>query len=157
MPTSVSMAKNGIRRALMAILDEYPDERVIGDLWDHFYSRCAYCGRQLSPSVRGKGLDHLIPAAQGGSNQAANLVLACTDCNDNRRDLPWAAFLKSVSEPAHVPERSGRIEAWVARHGGSARQRNDDLRAIAQPYIEAVLQACDDAKLALRKIRDGGV
>ena len=27
MPTTVSMAKNGIARALMAILDEYPDEQ----------------------------------------------------------------------------------------------------------------------------------
>ncbi|GAB2732256.1 HNH endonuclease [Nocardioides pakistanensis] len=41
--------------------------------------RCAYCGK------RGETIDHVVPQAMGGPNTWANLVTACSPCN-NRKD-----------------------------------------------------------------------
>ena len=38
---------------------------------------CTYCGGPGGPLV----IDHVIPVSLGGSNDEANLVASCTDCN----------------------------------------------------------------------------
>lgn len=40
---------------------------------------CVYCGRK-SPDVQ-LHVDHVVPAAHGGSNEMNNLVSACSECN----------------------------------------------------------------------------
>lgn len=40
---------------------------------------CQYCGRKAPAVVL--HIDHVIPVAAGGSNDAANLVACCEDCN----------------------------------------------------------------------------
>ena len=54
---------------------------------------CVYCTR--SPRTHGAvvlSLDHLIPREKGGSDQPANLVTACVNCNAARKIRPWRAF-----------------------------------------------------------------
>ncbi len=53
--------------------------------------RCAYCGvdthrlaKGLSRSPNLATLDHVLPRSQGGPLNAANLVLACQSCNNQR-------------------------------------------------------------------------
>jgi hypothetical protein len=46
---------------------------------------CLWCGRVL-PASR-LTLDHVVPRSAGGSNQMANLCLACRRCNRDRRDM----------------------------------------------------------------------
>jgi 5-methylcytosine-specific restriction endonuclease McrA len=41
---------------------------------------CRYCGRRRSHTVRLE-LDHFFPVARGGTDDPANLVTACFDCN----------------------------------------------------------------------------
>lgn len=45
---------------------------------------CRYCGRK-SPDVSLE-IDHVIPIADGGTNDPANLVAACWECNLGKRD-----------------------------------------------------------------------
>jgi hypothetical protein len=40
---------------------------------------CRYCGRQSDQVTL--HVDHVIPVCQGGTNDEANLVTACVDCN----------------------------------------------------------------------------
>ena len=41
--------------------------------------RCHYCGRTAAET--GLHIDHVVPLAQGGTNDPGNLVVACKDCN----------------------------------------------------------------------------
>lgn len=45
---------------------------------------CRYCGRQsdLVPLC----LDHIIPVAKGGTDDEANLITSCVDCNSGKSD-----------------------------------------------------------------------
>ena len=47
---------------------------------------CQYCGRQ-APEVR-LNLDHRVPIASGGKDEANNLIAACIDCNLGKLDIP---------------------------------------------------------------------
>lgn len=77
---------------------------------------CQYCGAQ-SPNAALQ-IDHVVPAALGGSNDPENLVTACTQCNAGKgksqadeatvaavseRNLRWA---DALAEAAHIV-RSG--------------------------------------------------
>jgi 5-methylcytosine-specific restriction endonuclease McrA len=55
--------------------------------------RCVYCGAAHGPMQ----IDHVLPRAAGGSDDPANLVVACASCNCQRHDLPmrlWARYLR---------------------------------------------------------------
>lgn len=43
--------------------------------------RCWWCGKRL----RKYHIDHRVPLAHGGTNDPANLVLACSNCNQRKR------------------------------------------------------------------------
>ena len=58
---------------------------------------CAYCGHSVEDGAS-LSLDHLTPHSQGGSNEATNLVTACTRCNASRGDRPVARFCAAVAE-----------------------------------------------------------
>jgi ssDNA-binding Zn-finger/Zn-ribbon topoisomerase 1 len=49
--------------------------------------KCVYCGR--SPKEDGVKLevDHLFPKSKGGSDSMDNLVAACWECNQGKKDL----------------------------------------------------------------------
>lgn len=53
--------------------------------------RCRYCGG-AAPEVR-LVVDHIVPVAEGGSNDLENLVTACFECNAGKGHLR----LRSVS------------------------------------------------------------
>ena len=40
---------------------------------------CAYCGRR--PPAVVLEIDHIVPVAEGGSNEDTNLITSCEDCN----------------------------------------------------------------------------
>lgn len=50
---------------------------------------CVYCGAR-APDVRLE-LDHAVPLAAGGPDDALNLVPACVDCNAGKADKPFGA------------------------------------------------------------------
>ncbi|TGK01151.1 HNH endonuclease [Leptospira langatensis] len=52
---------------------------------------CYYCGKKFPPEEL--TMDHLIPLAKGGKSIKANLVPACKDCNNAKKNkLPFEEF-----------------------------------------------------------------
>lgn len=52
---------------------------------------CHYCGKKFPPDEL--TMDHLIPLAKGGKSIKANLVPACKDCNNSKKNkLPFEEF-----------------------------------------------------------------
>lgn len=47
---------------------------------------CRYCGRTTPEVVL--EIDHVVPVAEGGSNDPINLVTACWDCNSGKSNVP---------------------------------------------------------------------
>lgn len=85
---------------------------------DHY--TCVYCGRR--PPEVALEVDHVLARANGGTDDATNLVTACRDCNNGKR-----AGLISLPEgvnPAAIPTRLQRsvrhlqaVEAaWPPKH-----------------------------------------
>ena|ERR1700761_3318386 len=53
---------------------------------------CVFCCKRLS--YRKATIDHLIPQSKGGENTLDNLVVACVDCNSEKKDkLPLEFIL----------------------------------------------------------------
>ncbi len=48
--------------------------------------RCFYCDLELAPETA--TVEHLLPRSCGGSDDLANLALACRPCNEAARDRP---------------------------------------------------------------------
>lgn len=58
---------------------------------------CRYCGG-VAPEVK-LTIDHVIPEALGGTDEPANLVAACADCNGGKSSVPPDA--PRVADVAH--------------------------------------------------------
>ena len=56
--------------------------------------RCVYCGKSTrdGDEVRLE-IDHIVPRAAGGSNGIDNLVTACWECNNGKRDKLYEIYM----------------------------------------------------------------
>lgn len=54
--------------------------------------RCAYCGAIEGPFQ----FDHLYPVSRGGRNIAANIVVACTPCNQAKSDKTLVEWVRNA-------------------------------------------------------------
>lgn len=52
---------------------------------------CHYCG--VKTTTKNRQLDHIIPVASGGTNDADNLVVACRTCNRKKGKTPYADYI----------------------------------------------------------------
>lgn len=55
---------------------------------------CFYCQRHIP--ARELTMDHIVPIARGGRSTKGNLVPACKDCNNQKKQLlpmEWEAYL----------------------------------------------------------------
>ena len=150
-----SMAKNKIARSLRAILDPCPSNKAIQELWDHFSSKCAYCGSALSREKREGHLDHLTPITAGGTNDIHNHVLACGRCNgDEKRESPWREFLKFKAEtPVVRRDREKLILNWSKRSKAPALTPENLEKGEA--IIAAALKSFGGSVAKMRKLRGG--
>lgn len=63
-------------------------------LHEEFGNACIYClvsFENLLP--RDRTVDHIVPRADGGTNDFTNLVSACRSCNSRRQDKPLKDFV----------------------------------------------------------------
>lgn len=151
---SPSIARNQIRRSLMAIIDPHPTADELARLWEHFGNRCAYCDVEVSKEARDGQADHIISAALGGKNGVHNHVLACGRCNgDEKRELDWLTFLEQkIPDQAVRDQRRQKIIAWIG-DGADQSKLSEDQEQVDQ-IIQQALQAFDVAVSAMRELRD---
>jgi 5-methylcytosine-specific restriction endonuclease McrA len=60
--------------------------------------KCHYCGRATSPKEL--TMDHIVPLARGGKTTKGNVVPACKECNNRKKQLlpmEWEEYLEEFS------------------------------------------------------------
>ena len=60
-------------------------------LLEKWKRKCAYCGSTKVPLQ----VEHIVPRANGGTDRASNLTVACEPCNTAKGKLPVEVFLKN--------------------------------------------------------------
>lgn len=92
---------------------------------------CKYCGN--SPTVSPLVVDHVIPVAKGGTDDPANLVASCVDCNSGKSDVPLAHRKLRAAEVTEAQrEQAEQIAEYLRVQKGvyDAKQRIvDELAA----------------------------
>ena len=148
-----SMAKNKIRRSLVAILDPHPSKSEVNALWAYFEARCAYCGTPISRESRTGHLDHLVPSAEGGSNDIHNHALSCARCNgDEKREESWQSFLERKSEGADVFQaRKKKIEEWLSL--SPAKNRDREILAEGEDIVREAIDCFERSVDKMRALR----
>jgi len=61
---------------------------------------CHYCGRTTTP--RELTMDHIVPVSRGGKSTKGNVVPACKECNNAKKQLlpmEWQQYLKQFNRP----------------------------------------------------------
>ena len=59
---------------------------------------CYYCGKDFSPKEL--TMDHVVPVSRGGKSTKGNLVTACKDCNNKKKNLlpmEWQEYLDNLT------------------------------------------------------------
>jgi len=96
---------------------------------------CQYCGAHPPEVVL--ECDHIIPVAEGGTNDEGNLVTACADCNRGKSDISLSSVPRSLDDRrADMEER----EAQIAGYEDVMRQRRQRIEDYAD---EVLLSFCD--------------
>lgn len=69
---------------------------------------CQYCGAHPPAAIL--EVDHIEAVANGGGNDADNLVTACFDCNRGKSDVSLSIVPQSLSEKANeIKEREAQL------------------------------------------------
>ena len=151
------MAKNIIKRSLLAVIDPYPSKAEIDLLWKYFQSSCAYCGVEIPRESRTGHMDHVVSSALGGSNSIYNHVLSCSRCNgDEKREESWQSFLtRKATSQSLLTERHNRISQWLAQLPAPTPEMQK-IQSQVDDVINHALNNYDAAVKELRALRAGG-
>ena len=60
---------------------------------------CFYCGCHASPKEL--TMDHIVPIARGGNSTKSNVVPACKECNNKKKQLlpmEWDQYLRNFKK-----------------------------------------------------------
>ena len=98
--------------------------------------RCVYCGAVPSETVLLE-CDHIKPVAEGGTNEAENLVTSCGNCNRGKGATPLSSVPQSLAEKAaEVAEREAQIRAYYKILEAKKARKDDELRSIADVFMK---------------------
>lgn len=110
------MAGNRHLRLLAAAVTDKTFQRAVLDGKPAWVGKCLHCGKKLVVADDGRPiseatLEHVWPETQGGTNDVANLAVACARCNrekGTRHDHRGGARLEEVVAVL----RARRLERW---------------------------------------------
>jgi len=60
---------------------------------------CYYCNRKVDRNEL--TMDHVVPISRGGKSKKGNIVPACKDCNNKKKQLlpvEWEEYLEALAE-----------------------------------------------------------
>lgn len=70
--------------------------RKLSLLMDKVSIECEYCEDEITDKQE-LTVDHVVPLAQGGTNDIDNLVLCCRDCNLRKNNLLLTEYIKKYN------------------------------------------------------------
>ncbi|NBQ49281.1 MAG: HNH endonuclease [Marivivens sp.] len=114
---------------------------------------CRYCGDQ-PPNVQ-LVIDHVRPVAEGGGNDATNLITACFDCNSGKGKTVLETLAPNDQDTARMAQEfmEQKRLAQLAREAADARDE------ICQVYIDRLCSVLGaesiDKRNANRLVRVG--
>lgn len=74
--------------------------------------KCRYCGATAATVLL--HIDHVVPVAEGGSSDPANLVTACVDCNGGKSRIPLDESQLPEQEPtSDMLEHAEQMRAYL--------------------------------------------
>lgn len=120
-------------------------KRVRFEVFKRDLFACQYCGA-APPSVL-LHIDHIVAVANGGGNEADNLVTACENCNLGKGAAPLSSVPKSLREKAaEVAEREEQIRGYNAILQSKKARLDDEAWVIAaelerEPRLESYNRA----------------
>lgn len=116
-------------------------------IFDRSSGECHWCRQKLDPD--NYHIDHVIAVRDGGTNDEANLVVACPDCNGERA-MTWGRNDTDLMVGINSDHKAQKPEARVQKNytagaqaeaGGPTRadldRLEDALRAAAGPALNA--------------------
>lgn len=105
---------------------------------------CRYCGRSAPEVVL--DVDHVVPVREGGSNDMANLVAACVDCNTGKSGHPLPdARASGVTHARASDENDSR-----------AMPRRDETSTRRESRVDSSLTSGSARPAAVHPVRDAG-
>lgn len=87
---------------------------------------CQYCGNRPPKIVL--EIDHIVAVADGGTNDEANLVTSCFDCNRGKSDVPLTRLPASASQT--LDQRREQSEQIAALNQFLMEKREEAERAL---------------------------
>lgn len=99
-------------------------------LGEYGVADCHYCA---FPATE---VDHVVPRARGGGLDPENLVTACLECNNEKRDLTpkeWAAARRAEGKPWPVTSFTQRV-AFLCEWGGRPWLEKVNRRTVIRDY-----------------------
>ena len=116
-------------------MNRYISAELAQRVRDSARNRCGYCLRPQKLVMARLEIDHIIPIAKGGTNDEANLWLACPLCNGHKSSKIEALDPKTG---ATVPLFNPRTQNWSEHFAWS----EDSTRVIGQtPIGRATVEA----------------
>ncbi|NYD88770.1 HNH endonuclease [Sphingomonas melonis] len=99
-------------KAMKLRSDDRATARDLAMIWKAQRGRCALTGRRLDRSAQ---LDHKLPRARGGGDQAGNLQWLCEEVNLAKRAMTDAEFTALCGEVMRwIGERIAAVDAMTA-------------------------------------------
>ena len=108
----------------------YDEQRLL----DRFHGRCSFCDMVPEEPLT---IDHLIPQAKGGGDEAYNLFPACRECNESKGCKDF--------------------EKWYARHWSYDRDRLDEILRIHEDEQKTLYPAMDYDSMHMRWLMENKV
>jgi len=97
---------------------------------------CQYCGVHPSSGVVLE-VDHIIPVADGGSNNIDNLITACFACNRGKGAGLLSSIPQSLEDKAaDVAENEAQIRAYHEVLESKKKRRDDELWSVADIFMD---------------------
>ncbi len=96
--------------------------------------KCLYCGK--SPPGVLLHVDHVLPVAEGGTNEIANLATACQECNLGKSDILLSQKPASLKETEELErERFAQLQAYNSWLSEKRQQESRWLRQISDVWV----------------------
>lgn len=96
---------------------------------------CQYCGRHPPDVVL--EVDHVVPVAEGGQNDADNLVAACWDCNRGKGARPLSDIPVSLRDKAvEIAEREAQLRGYQDILEAKRSRLDDEVWRVAEAFMD---------------------